>query len=257
MRLLAWLFVWDIPDANLELAVSECLTGALSFNGQRCTALKILFVHENIIGSFLEKFKKEISNLKIGMPWLDDVKITPLPEDGKTTYLKELIDDALSHGAEVINECGGTVNNTFMFPAVLFPVNEKMKVYHEEQFGPIVPIRAFRDIKEPMDYVINSNYGQQVSIFGNNAETIAKLIDPLVNQVARVNINAQCQRGPDTFPFTGRKDSAEGTLSVSDALRSFSLRSLVAIKESSENKEIISSILKEHKSNFLSTNFIL
>ena len=144
-----------------------------------------------------------------------------------------------------------------MFPAVLYPVSKDMKVYHEEQFGPVVPIVAFKDIKTPLEYVNDSNYGQQVSIFGNNADTIAKLIDPLVNQVARVNINSQCQRGPDTFPFTGRKDSAEGTLSVSDALRSFSMRSLVAIKENGDNKEIVTQILKDHKSNFLSTNFIL
>ena len=69
--------------------------------------------------------------------------------------------------------------------------------------------------------MINSNYGQQVSIFGSDPDQIARLIDPLVNQVCRVNINSQCQRGPDTFPFTGRKDSAEGTLSVSDASAGF------------------------------------
>ncbi|HSV92379.1 MAG TPA: hypothetical protein VLH81_04855, partial [Desulfobacterales bacterium] len=54
------------------------------------------------------------------------------------------------------------------------------------------------------------------------------LLDALANQVCRVNLNAQCQRGPDVYPFTGRKDSAEGTLSVSDALRCFSIRSMVA-----------------------------
>jgi glyceraldehyde-3-phosphate dehydrogenase (NADP+) len=96
-----------------------------------------------------------------------------------------------------------------------------------------------------------------VSIFGTDADQIAQLIDPLVNQVCRVNINSQCQRGPDTFPFTGRKDSAEGTLSVSDALRSFSIRSLVATKLTEENKHIINAIVNEHKSKFLATRFIL
>ena len=82
-------------------------------------------------------------------------------------------------------------------------------------------------------------------------------MDPLVNQVCRVNVNSQCQRGPDVFPFTGRKDSAEGTLSVSDALRVFTIRTLVAAKDLPENKRIISSIVKERKSKFLSTDFIL
>ncbi len=62
---------------------------------------------------------------------------------------------------------------------------------------------------------------------------------------------------PDTFPFTGRKDSAEGTLSVSDALRVFTIRTLVAAKEGNVNKALINTIVRERKSNFLSTDFLL
>ena len=105
--------------------------------------------------------------------------------------------------------------------------------------------------------MIQSDYGQQVSLFGSDADVIADLIDPLVNQVCRVNINSQCQRGPDTFPFTGRKDSAEGTLSVSDALRVFTIRTLVAAKETELNRRIIKSIVTERMSRFISTDFIL
>jgi glyceraldehyde-3-phosphate dehydrogenase (NADP+) len=72
-----------------------------------------------------------------------------------------------------------------------------------------------------------------------------------------VNLNSQCQRGPDTFPFTGRKDSAEGTLSVSDALRVFSIRTLVAAKGSEQNKAIITDMVRNHRSNFLTTDYIL
>src|SRR5258705_11145917 len=84
------------------------------------------------------------------------------------------------------------------------------------------------DIEPALEYVITSDHGQQGSVFGSDPGQIGALVDPLVNQVCRVNINCQCQRGPDVFPFAGRKDSAEGTLSVSDALRSFSIRSMVA-----------------------------
>ena len=116
-----------------------------------------------------------------------------------------------------MNENGGTIKETFFYPAILFPVNHKMKVYVEEQFGPIIPVIPFEDIEEPIQYIIASTHGQQVSLFSKNQSELASLIDPLVNQVSRVNINCQCQRGPDSFPFTGRKDSAEGTLSVVDA----------------------------------------
>ncbi len=246
-----------LRDADLDLTVKECVLGSLSYNGQRCTALKILFVHRDIVDAFMKKFCDAIGRLKVGMPWDAGVQITPLPEPNKTKYLMDLIDDARAKGARVVNEGGGTVCQTFMSPAVVYPVRPGMRLYSEEQFGPVVPIAAFADIDEPMNYVIQSDYGQQVSLFGSDADVIADLIDPLVNQVCRVNINSQCQRGPDTFPFTGRKDSAEGTLSVSDALRVFTIRTLVAAKETELNRRIIKSIVTERMSRFLSTDFIL
>jgi glyceraldehyde-3-phosphate dehydrogenase (NADP+) len=246
-----------LADADLDLAVRECLLGALSFNGQRCTALKILFVHSAVAEAFLSRFSEAVGKLKIGMPWEPEVNITPLPEAGKPEYLGDLVRDAQARGAGVVNENGGATLETFFFPAILYPVNAAMKVYTEEQFGPVIPVVPFDDLEQPLGYIRESNYGQQVSIFGRDADAIARLIDPLVNQVSRVNINSQCQRGPDTFPFTGRKDSAEGTLSVSDALRVFSIRTLVAAKDDQVNKDIITDIVHDNKSNFLTTNFIL
>jgi glyceraldehyde-3-phosphate dehydrogenase (NADP+) len=246
-----------LPHADLDLTVKECILGTLSYNGQRCTAIKILFVHTAIIDKFLDKFIEAISNLKFGMPWEEGVFLTPIAERGKPQYLQDLVEDAKKHGADVINEAGGTINETFFYPAVLYPVNEQMKIYSVEQFGPVIPIVPFDDIETTIDYLVQSDYGQQVSIFGQNTEEIAQLVDPLVNQVCRVNLNSQCQRGPDSFPFTGRKDSAEGTLSVNDALRAFSIRTLVAAKAIDINKKLISEIVREHKSNFLSTDFIL
>lgn len=245
-----------LPDADLNNAVSECLSGSLSFNGQRCTALKIIFVHKSIVEDFILKFNEGVGELKPGMPWGEGVNLTPLPEPGKVEYLQELVNDAIHHGAMVVNENGGTHFNSFFYPAVVYPLNDKMRLFYEEQFGPIVPIIPFDDDDEPIRYVVNSNFGQQVSIFGNDSKRIANLMDAFVNQVGRINLNAQCQRGPDTFPFNGRKDSAEGTLSVSDALRVFSIRTIVATKGTDSNKQIISTIIRNRESAFLSTDYI-
>lgn len=243
-------------DADLKLAVQETVLGALSFNGQRCTALKTIFVHQSIASEYIDLLKAQVASLKFGLPWEKGVTLTPLPEPGKPAYLNDLIEDAKLHGASVMNDNGGTIKETFFYPAILFPINRKMKIYTEEQFGPIIPVIPFDDIEEPIQYIIESTHGQQVSLFSKNKTELASLIDPLVNQVSRVNINCQCQRGPDSFPFTGRKDSAEGTLSVVDALRSFSIRSLVAAKLTEENKQIINDIVSSHHSNFLSTKYI-
>ncbi|MEY4274060.1 MAG: Glyceraldehyde-3-phosphate dehydrogenase [Bacteroidota bacterium] len=244
-------------SAQLDVAINECLLGSLSFNGQRCTAVKIIFVHKSLAEAFNKGLAEKIEALKIGMMWEPGVQITPLPEPNKPAYLKELIEDAKLHGAKVINKHGGENFKSLFFPAMLYPVNNKMKVWHEEQFGPVVPVVPFEDISTPIEYIHESSHGQQVAIFGTDVNQISALIDETVNQVSRVNINAQCQRGPDSFPFTGRKDSAEGTLSVTAALRSFSIRTVVATKANQLNKDLVNQIVENQQSNFLSTRFIL
>jgi len=246
-----------LPDADLELAVAECIQGSLTYNGQRCTALKILFVHRSIVDEFLKRMSARISALKCGMPWEEGVTITPLPEPEKPAYLEGLVGDALALGARVVNRGGGTVVGSFFYPALLFPVTPDMRVYSEEQFGPVIPVVPFDDISEPIEYIVASNYGQQASIFGQNTDLLAQLVDALVNQVCRININSQCQRSPDSFPFNGRKNSADGTQSVADALRIFSIRIVVAARETEANREIITNIVRERKSHFLSTDYML
>ena len=245
-----------LADADLDNAVTECLTGTLSFNGQRCTALKILFVHRSILDVFIKKLCDAIAKLKPGMPWEAGVSLTPVPEPGRTDYLKALVEDAIQLGARIMNPGGGTVVRTFFYPTVLYPVTEKMRVYSEEQFGPVIPIVPFENDDEPVRYVLSSHFGQQLSLFGKDSKLIGHYIDAFANQVGRININTQCQRGPDSFPFNGRKDSAEGTLSVSDALRVFSIRALVAAKSTAENKKIFGNILRKRESAFLSTDYI-
>ena len=246
-----------LPDADIDLAVDECINGTLSYNGQRCTALKIIYVHEAIADTFNKKYAEKVDALAYGNPWDRDVQLTPLPEPGKVNYIQELIEDAQSKGAVIINKNGGELYDNFIFPAVLFPVTKDMNVYHEEQFGPVVPIRTFTDVDEPLDEMADSNYGQQVSLFGTNIEQLSKLIDTLVNLVCRVNLNSSCQRGPDVFPFTGRKDSAVSTLSVHDALRSFSIRTFIASKDNDSNNEILKELLASKRSNFVSTDYLL
>jgi len=246
-----------LKDADLDLAIEECIAGTTSFNGQRCTALKVLYVHEAIVDEFNKRFSEKVDALKFGNPWENGAKLTPLPEPDKPAYIQELIDDAIAKGAKIINKKGGETTENYIFPAVLYPVSKDMRVYEEEQFGPVIPVISFSDIEEPLDDMAASNYGQQVSLFGSDIKTLAPLIDVLVNLVCRVNLNSSCQRGPDVYPFTGRKDSAVGTLSVHDALRSFSIRTFVASKDNDYNNAILTELLQTRTSNFVSTDYIL
>lgn len=246
-----------LPDADLDLAIEECISGTLSFNGQRCTALKVLYVHEDVVEEFNKRFADRVDALKFGNPWEPGVMLTPLPEPGKPDYIRALMDDAVAKGAKVINKRGGEQSENYIFPPVLYPVSKDARAYQEEQFGPLIPILSFKSIEEPLNDMAESNYGQQVSLFGQNIKTLAPLIDTLVNLVCRVNLNSSCQRGPDVYPFTGRKDSAVSTLSVHDALRSFSVRTFVASKDNEYNRAILTELLDSKASNFVNTDYIL
>jgi len=246
-----------LPDTDLDLVVQECISGTLSYNGQRCTALKVLFVHADIVDEFNKRFAEAVDALKFGLPWEDDVFLTPLPEKNKPAYIDGLIKDSVSKGAKILNKRGGELSENYCYPAVLYPVSTDMKVFQEEQFGPVIPIISFTTIDEPLDAIAASQYGQQVSLFGKDTKQLGPLIDILANLVCRVNLNSACQRGPDIYPFTGRKNSAVGTLSVFDALRSFSIRSFVATKDNEYNKEILEKLLASKDSNFITTDYLL
>ncbi len=245
-----------LADADLDLAVRECVAGALSFNGQRCTALKLLYVQRTVAERFLQKLADAVDALPFGLPWEPGVKLTPLPEEGKAEALQKLVDDAVAKGARVVNANGGLVNRTFYFPSVVYPVSKAMSLHSVEQFGPVVPVVPFDDVRDVVDEIVASDFGQQASVFGRDARVVGPLVDVLANQVCRVNLNAQCQRGPDVYPFTGRKDSAEATLSVSDALRCFSIRSMVAAPGEDANRALLRDILNGRTSNFVNTDYL-
>ena len=218
------------PSADLDHAVAQCISGGFSYNGQRCTAVKIIFVHSSKAEEFVNKYATAADALKVGNPWEAKVKITPV-QASKAKYIQELTEDAVKKGAQVVNKRGGqVVEGSLLYPTVVYPANDSMRVWAEEQFGPIVPIVAYDDVESALTYVCTSIYGQQAAIFGTDPADLSPLVDGLINQVGRININAAPSRGPDVLPFTGRKSSALRTLSVNDALLTYSIEALLVSK---------------------------
>lgn len=252
---------------ELSKAVDQSLLGALSFNGQRCTSLKLFFIPKGHGAEFSRQIAERVNNMNVGLPWQtwggDDQEnavpkysdFTPLPNKSRTDLMRRLIDDAVAKGAEIVNERGGEIiggpDSTLMVPAVLYPVTPDMDIYYEEQFGPIVPITEYDDLDTVIAYGRDGMYGQQVSIFVSEEETkkAATLLDLFSTVFGKININSQCARSPDTLPFSGRRSSAMGVMSVNDALREFSIPTVVAYKDSEINTGIMQEI--ESASTFL------
>lgn len=212
-----------LAGANPDDVAAKLAKGALGFNGQRCTAEKIVFAPAGAEGDALvAALAARVAKLPLGMPWDPAAAITPLPEANKLATMWELLEDAVTRGATIVNERGGTGYFSIMRPAVVDRVAAGMRLYHEEQFGPIVPVVRYTSLAEVIDWHIRSPYGQQAGVHGPDSPARRELVHALASFVARINLDDVCQRGPDTFGFTAADKSGFGTLSIRDALRSFS-----------------------------------
>lgn len=220
-----------LADADLDEAVAECVKGALSFNGQRCTALKVIYVQRAVADEFAQKLGRAVEQLKTGMPWEAGVELTPLYEADKCQWLSALVDDAIAKGAEIINVGGGNTNAAEFTPAVLYPASTAMRITHEEQFGPVVPIVPFDSLDEVLGEIAAMPYGQQVSLFcqeGHGHERAGLIKKLLLVGGSRLNLNMQSMRGPDDVIFGGRRDAGVGYVSVEESLTTFAVRSVIA-----------------------------
>ncbi|EKE27466.1 MAG: hypothetical protein ACD_3C00205G0019 [uncultured bacterium (gcode 4)] len=222
---------------DINSTVKQALAGSLSFNWQRCTALKILFIQDEVFDEFAKEYLLQLSKLKFWFPFEKWVNLTPIPDLDHLDFLESLIADAKGKWATIINECWWKRVWSYLHPAVMIWVEKWMRIYDTEQFWPIVPMVRFGKLDEVKDYIKESKYWQQSSVFfweDSNAWEVKELIRFLSNQVCRVNLNTQCQRSPDSLPFSGRKDSALRTLSLKDALEVFSIPMFVASDEKSQ-----------------------
>ena len=237
-----------------ERIIKETIAGTLSFNGQRCTALKLLFLPRNDAEQFAHMIARHVETLTVGLPWESASgrysQITPLPNSSRIEYMQALIEDAVSKGASIMNKDGGKViggdssESTLMVPAVLYPVTSDMRIYEEEQFGPIIPITEYDSIDSVLAYARDGKYGQQVSIFTgastqSDQSAVAELVDRFSTVFGKININSQCGRSPDTAPFSGRRSSAMGVMSVMEALHEFSVPTVVSYKDEGQNFDIV------------------
>lgn len=236
-----------LPDADLDVAAQQCMLGSTSYNGQRCTAIKLIMVHESVADQFVAKLVEKVAALKVGLPW-EKAAITPLPEPNKPAFLEGLIGDALSKGAQIVNKAqgGAELRGALFTPAILDGVTKDMRVFREEQFGPLVPVARFRDVADVKAALKESWNGQQAAIFTGDAQAAAPLVDTLSSIVGRINFNLQCGRSPDVFPFAGRRSSAMGTMSVTDALRAFSIETVVAYQAADATSAKMAKALDQH-----------
>ncbi|MFX1313528.1 MAG: aldehyde dehydrogenase family protein, partial [Promethearchaeota archaeon] len=105
-----------LDDADLDNTVKAIISGAFSFSGQRCTAVKRVLPMPGIANKLIEKVTEETLKLSIGDP-KDNKKIGPLISSEQCDYVQGLINDALEKGATLI--CGNKREGNIIWPTIL------------------------------------------------------------------------------------------------------------------------------------------
>lgn len=206
-----------LEDANIEKTAKEIVSGAFSYSGQRCTAIKRVLVLDTIANKLSSEILKNLNAIKIGSPY-DDSTITPLIDSKAADFVMDLISDALNKGASLL--IGNKRNDNLVYPTLLDNVSLDMRIAWEEPFGPVLPIIRVKSIDEAIEIANKSEYGLQSSIFTDNINDAFYIANKL--EVGSVQINSKTERGPDHFPFSGVKASGMGTQGIKYSIEAMS-----------------------------------
>lgn len=196
-------------DVDVKKIVSKIYFKRFLNNGQVCGAVKRLIVHENVFDKVVRQLKELIQKKTVGDPMDENTDLGSLSSKKQLEKLQKQFQDAKQKGAKVIT--GGllakNLKGAYFLPTLLTKVNQKMKVWKEEVFGPILPIVSFKTEKEAIKMANASRYGLGAVIFSSDtrkAEKVAGKID-----VGTVEINS-ASHWLACNPFGGNKLSGIG-----------------------------------------------
>lgn len=213
-----------LEDADLDLAAKQIVSGAFSYSGQRCTAVKRILVMESVAHTLIEKLVALILGLKVGAPE-DNADITPLINDTSAEYVEGLVNDAIAKGAVVLT--GGRREGRIFHPTLMDQITVDMRLAWEEPFGPVLPILRVKTVEEAIEIANASEYGLQSSVFTKDIEAAFNIADQL--EVGTVQINGRTERGPDHFPFSGVKSSGIGTQGIAYSIHSMTRQRSIVV----------------------------
>ena len=219
-----------LDDADLEDTAKNIVSGAFSYSGQRCTAVKRVLVLENVADKLVDLVKKELEKVKVGMPYDEGVTVTPLIDDKSADFVQSLIDDAIEKGAELV--VGNRREKNLIYPTLFDHVTTDMKLAWEEPFGPVLPIIRVKTVEEAIEISNKSEYGLQSAVFTQNIDKAFSIAQKL--EVGTVHINNKTQRGPDHFPFLGVKSSGMGTQGIRYSVEAMSRPKAIVVNFNSK-----------------------
>jgi len=211
-------------DADLAYTANQIVSGAYSYSGQRCTAIKRVLVNDTVADELVSFIKAEVEALTVGSPEQNNV-IVPLIDDASADYVQGLINDAVEKGATVV--VGNKREDNLIYPTLLDHVTTDMKVAWEEPFGPVLPIIRVTSDAEAIQLANESEFGLQASVFTKDVNKAFSIADKL--ETGTVQINGRTERGPDHFPFIGVKASGVGAQGIRRSIESMTREKVTVV----------------------------
>ena len=189
-------------DADLDVAAKCIVSGAFSYSGQRCTAVKLVLVVQEVADALLDKVLAGTRKLTVGRPE-DDCEVTALIDRNAADNAEALAMDAKQKGAQWLMEFRRDGN--LVYPLVVDRVTEEMRLAWEEPFAPVLPVMRVKSVDEAVQYANRLRYGLQGCVFTQNVNQAIIVASHMT--AGTVQINGAPARGPDHFLFLGHKDS--------------------------------------------------
>lgn len=214
-----------MDDADLDGAVNAVINQRFATAGQRCTAVKRVFVHSSVYADFIPRLQAKTESLVCGDPEKTESFIGPLVNARAADEVKAMIDKTIAEGGKLLS--GGERIGNIIKPTIITDVPDTAEIMREEVFGPVVPIQQFEDVTTIIPTINNSVYGLQAGVFTNNLETIHYLYDEL--EVGALAVNDGPGFRAEHFPFGGVKESGVGREGVKYAIREMSYQKTLVI----------------------------
>ncbi len=195
-------------DADIDEAVKGAIVCKFRNAGQTCVCANRILVQESIYDEFTEKLRAATSSLRMGNGADEGVSVGPLINDGAARDVLEFVEDAVSKGANVVT--GGSrsdLGSCFVEPTVLTNVNENMRVFSEEIFGPVAPLFKFRTEDEAIAIANDTEFGLACYFYSRDIGRIWRVAEGLEYGIVGINEGIISN---EMAPFGGVKESGQG-----------------------------------------------
>ena len=177
-----------LDDADPATVASAIFAGAFNNNGQVCSAIKRVYVPDALYDDVVEGLAAHARAIKVGEGTEEGVKLGPINNEPQYERVKELVADALSHGATAVT--GGKAMDRpgyFFEPTILTGLSDGTRIVDEEQFGPALPVVPYRDLGDAIDRANATHFGLSGSVWSADPDRAAAVAAQLECGTAWVN----------------------------------------------------------------------